>query len=273
MTMRLPRFQVLATATLLVCGQAIIAPAFANAGEDSNTTVVRKMGDILVVTASTGKANDITIRRQGTVLVVHDDGDTVAAVAPCVPRPRNTAECPLPVDSIEVDSKDGDDRIVISPNVDAPSTLRAGEGDDRVFGGPRADRLIGDDVAEAGVAQTPGNDTLSGGPGNDTISGLGGNDTISGGPGNDTLNGDSGNDTLNGEAGNDTLNSGSGNDTASGGTGNDTLIGDSGVDTLNGNEGSDSLYAADGTRDFVDGGLSIDSCVVDNGLDIVLNCP
>jgi Ca2+-binding RTX toxin-like protein len=254
--------------------------AFADAGPGgrlSDSTVVQKINDVLMVTAAPGVRNDITIRRQANVILVFDGGDTVEPRDPCRRGPRGSAECPLPVRSVQVIAGDRDDRVTVIPNVDAPAIIRGGDGDDVAFGGPRADVLIGDDLeAEGGpgVAQTAGNDTLFGGPGNDTISGLGGNDTISGGPGNDTLNGDRGRDTLNGEAGNDTLNGGTGNDTLNGGTGNDTATGGAGNDTLNGNQGPDTLNAVDGSRDFVDGGAAIDTCNVDgSGLDLVANCP
>jgi Ca2+-binding RTX toxin-like protein len=256
------------------------ATAFADAGPGgrlSDSTVVQKVNEVLVVTAAPGVANDMTIRRQGNVILVFDGGDTVDPVAPCRPGPRNSAECPLPVTSVQVTAGDEDDKATVSQNVDAPAIIRGGDGDDVAFGGPRRDVLIGDeggDEGEPGIAQTAGNDTLFGGPGNDTISGLGGNDTISGGPGNDSLNGDSGNDTLNGEPGNETLNGGTGADTLNGGTGNDTAAGGAGNDTLNGNEGIDTIDAIDGYRDFVDGGAPNpgDNCNTE-GLDLVANCP
>jgi Ca2+-binding RTX toxin-like protein len=229
----------------------------AGSGRLAGTTVVEKVGDTLAVTADDGVANDITIRRQGGVVIVSDAGDTVSAVAPCETRSDTSAACPLPVAAVLVNGKDADDDITVSPNVDAQATLYGGDGRDQLNGGPRADRLLGDDPGTAGKASAgPGNDTINGGPGNDTISGLGGNDTINGNAGNDTLNGDEGNDTLNGGTGNDTLNGGSGNDTHIGDQGNDTL---NAVDNVIGN-------------DSLDGGLGVDSCNRDTG-DPTVNCP
>ncbi|MEV7004499.1 calcium-binding protein [Streptomyces sp. NPDC093982] len=223
----------------------------------ADATVVEKVGETLIVTADEGVANDITIRRRGDVVVVTDAADRIAAVAPCRLTSTQTAECPLPITAIRVDAKDADDDVTISPNLEATGMVVGGAGDDRLNGGPRADRLIGDDPASAGLrAATPGNDTINGGPGNDTISGLAGNDTLNGSAGNDTLNGDDGNDTLNGDQGNDTLTGGQGNDTHNGGEGNDTL------------NAVDSVIA----NDHLDGGLGFDTCNRDTG-DTNLNCP
>jgi Ca2+-binding RTX toxin-like protein len=245
-----------AIAALACAPSAGAAAGAAPGGVLAGTTVVQEVGDTLTVTADEGVANDITIRRQGTVVVVMDEGDIVSAVAPCQLTATHTAECPLPVASIRVNAKDADDDVAISPNLEAAGTVIGGDGDDRLNGGPRADRLVGDDPAATGLRATPGNDTINGGPGNDTISGLGGNDTINGSAGNDTLNGDSGNDTLRGDQGNDTVTGGSGNDTHIGGEGNDTL------------NAVDNVFA----NDSLDGGLSFDTCNRDTG-DTAINCP
>ncbi|WP_329439305.1 hypothetical protein OG906_01875 [Streptomyces sp. NBC_01426] len=222
-----------------------------------STTAVEMSGGTLIVTAGQGVDNDITIRRQGGVVLVSDAAAELRTAAPCKPSSQGGAECPVPT-AVQANGQDGDDAITVSPNLDAPATLYGGSGKDRLNGGPHADRLVGDEPAGilGSGAATPGNDTINGGPGNDTIFGLGGNDTISGGPGNDTLNGNEGNDTLNGNAG------------------NDTLTGESGNDTLNGDEGTDTLDAVDGVsaNDSLDGGLAFDSCARDTG-DTMVNCP
>jgi hypothetical protein len=68
---------------------ASAAPGAAPGGGLAGTTVVQEVGDALVVTADQGVANDITIRRQGNVVVVTDAGDTVA---PCQSTGTHTAE-------------------------------------------------------------------------------------------------------------------------------------------------------------------------------------
>jgi len=238
-----------------VAAASAASPRMTGVAPHAASTEVRKSGGILVVDASPGVANDITVRRQGSVLVVQDAGDVVSAVAPCQTVSAHRAECPPPVNSVQVNARDRDDDVTILPNVDVPSTLYGGAGDDVVVGGPRADHIVGDGEPGMSTEQaTPGNDTIYGGPGNDTIAGLAGNDSIFGGPGNDTLNGDSGNDTLNGEEGNDTLTGGPGND------------------TLNGGPGSDTLNALDGDFDSVDGGTGFDTCTRDS-IDSVINVP
>ncbi|MGP4002772.1 calcium-binding protein [Streptomyces sp. 8N706] len=256
------RINVILAAGALVCASltgasASALPLPAGPGPLADTTVVEMAGGTLHVTAAPGVANQITIRRQGSVVLVSDEGDGVSATAPCEVRSQNTASCPLPT-AVQVKGQDADDDITVSPNLDAPATLYGGDGKDLLNGGPHADRLIGDDPVGASgrTAATPGNDTINGGPGNDTLSGLAGNDTINGNAGNDTLNGDEGNDSLNGNQGNDTLTGGSNND------------------TLNGHEGSDTLNANDGVNanDNLDGGLAVDSCNRDTG-DTAVNCP
>ncbi|MBT2393314.1 hypothetical protein J7E87_28780 [Streptomyces sp. ISL-1] len=256
------RIYAILSAGALLCAalagtSASAAPLTAEPRHLADATVVEMIGGTLLVTADQGVANDITVRRQGSVVLVSDNADEVRAVAPCETRSQNTAACPLPT-AVQVNGQDGDDDITVSPNLDAPATLYGGDGKDQLNGGPRADHLVGDDPA--GVfgltAATPGNDTINGGPGNDAISGLGGNDTINGNAGNDTLNGNEGNDTLNGNPGNDTL---------AGGSGNDTLSGDEGNDTLNATDGVNA-------NDSLDGGLAFDSCNRDIG-DSMVNCP
>ncbi|MFF3767614.1 calcium-binding protein [Streptomyces sp. NPDC001922] len=260
MTVR--RSHVILSAGALLCAAWTCPSASAAAltdgpGRTAGGTVVELTAGTLVVTAGQGVANDITVRRQGGIVLVSDTGDEVRAVAPCEARSQNSVACPLPT-AVLVNGQDADDDITVSPNVDAPATLFGGGGKDLLNGGPHADRLVGDDPAGATgrAAATPGNDTINGGPGNDTISGLAGNDTINGNAGNDTLNGNEDNDTLNGDSG------------------NDTLIGGSGNDSLAGHEGSDTLDTRDGVNanDSLDGGLGFDSCSRDAG-DSMANCP
>lgn len=250
---------ILAVGVLVVVpqvGASAAADAALGGRDGAGTTVVEKVGDSLVVTADEGVANDITVRRRANVAVITDTGDTVAAAAPCRVTSAHTAECPLSISAVRVSAKDANDDVTVSPNLDAAGTVIGGAGDDRLNGGPRADRLVGDDPASLGLLATPGNDTINGGPGNDTISGLGGNDTINGNAGNDTLGGDDGNDTLNGDQGNDTLNGGRGNDTHIGAEGNDTL------------DAVDNVMA----NDSLDGGLGFDTCNRDTA-DTAINCP
>ena len=103
------------------------------------------------------------------------------------------------------------------------------DGDDSLFGLPRADMR------------------LSGGGGNDQLTGDAGEDILSGDDGADVLSGGAGNDELHGGAGNDRLSGGAGDDTLEGGDGNDTLDGGEGADLYDGGAGDDLLLAPDST--------------------------
>lgn len=144
--------------------------------------------------------------------------------------------------------------------------------------GNHADTVIGSN--EANVIRAGG--------GNDKVYGHGGNDRLFGEAGNDTLDGGAGDDFLDGGTGNDTLIGGTGYDTASYETRNTSItysggtvqVGTSEVDTLNsveriigtrfndqfvatrgmdyvGGEGNDSFWSAPGANLF-DGGAGID---------------
>ncbi|WP_189060508.1 calcium-binding protein [Longimycelium tulufanense] len=274
------------TATWLLGGVASASPGTPAAAAPDSGTLVEKKGNAVVVTAATGKENNITVRRQGQHLAISDTGDTLRAVAPCQLRRTGAAICPLPVELVQVDAGDLDDTITLSPNVDIAVDFDGGLGTDRLVGGPRKDRLRGDgrrggldigtQVGSPGndtLIGGPGNDTLDGGAGNDTIYGQAGNDTLIGGAGNDSLDGGSGNDSLYGGTENDSLDGGSGNDSLNGDAGHDSLVGGSGVDTLSGGDGDDTLDGVDNVpgNDSLDGNSGFNFCAADRG-DFVTNC-
>ena len=102
-------------------------------------------------------------------------------------------------------------------------TLRAGAGNDIVYGTRFDDKLYGD----------AGNDTLEGGDGDDYLYGGAGNDTLNGGDGSDCLYGQDGDDHLSAEGENNHLYGGAGNDTLEaigGGAVYNDLRGDAGND-------------------------------------------
>lgn len=108
--------------------------------------------------------------------------------------------------------------------------IRAGSGDDRLFGNAE------DNIIRAGA----GADRVFGFAGNDVLFGYHGRDVLKGGPGNDVLAGNPGNDVLIGEAGGDTIIGGGGNDSLLGGPGGDRFA-------FQANGGKDVV------RDFEDG--------------------
>jgi hypothetical protein len=155
---------------------------------------------------------------------------------------------------IEVDPQAGNDRVV--SNVDVPTTVRAGDGNDFVMTGAADDLILGG----------AGNDNLDGGDGNDNVQGGAGNDTLGGGNGNDVVIGGDGDDVLTGWFGDDRLEGGVGNDTLNGGAGDDTLLGGDATinsgqiirNALNGEAGNDRLFSLS-RNDNLDGGDGYDT--------------
>ncbi|QDQ26991.1 hypothetical protein FNU76_11800 [Chitinimonas arctica] len=118
--------------------------------------------------------------------------------------------------------------------------IRAGAGNDKVFGFSGDDKLYGED----------GDDTVMGGNG---IAGQTGDDSLYGGAGRDNLFGEDGNDVLMGEAGNDYLDGGLGDDLLRGGADQDQLTGAAGNDSLFGEAGDDKYtYQPGQGQDVID---------------------
>ncbi len=90
------------------------------------------------------------------------------------------------IQAIQIVLCDGDDHATIAGNIDTPTTIDGGAGNDHLRGGRGDDLLLGG----------PGNDKLFGGRGHDLLFGGDGNDLLHGGGGRDTLLRSSGNDRL-----------------------------------------------------------------------------
>ncbi|MER2512805.1 MAG: peroxidase family protein, partial [Nitrosomonas ureae] len=115
-----------------------------------------------------------------------------------------------------------------------PNTIRYNGGEHIVMGG------------------TEGNDRLRAGIGDDTVWGDGGNDRIEGGAGNDSLNGGDGNDIITDVFGDDNIKGGDGHDVINGGAGVNLILGGSGHDfIITGNDISE-VFAGPG-NDFIFG--------------------
>jgi hypothetical protein len=137
------------------------------------------------------------------------------------------------VTQIAADAGDGNDRIIIGPDVTVPVQLSGGSGDDELsnFGtGPSTlDGGPGDDLLTASPnAAQPGTagGSLSGGDGNDRIFGSAYNEVIDGGPGDDDITPGGGADQISAGSGDDTVHYrlGDGSDTQMDfGSGADTL--------------------------------------------------
>jgi Ca2+-binding RTX toxin-like protein len=114
---------------------------------------------------------------------------------------------------ILINSFEGSDRILLSPQLAQPATINSGIGDDLILSGK-------------------GSDVINAGAGFDMVFGRDGNDFVFGEAGIDFLYGEGGNDVLIGGAGIDTLSGGKGNDILNGGGDLDILQGDNGDDLL-----------------------------------------
>lgn len=109
--------------------------------------------------------------------------------------------------------------------------MRAGGGDDTLWGRDGYDTLIGEKGDDL-ISGLWGDDVLIGRQGDDTLKGAWLDDVLIGNRGNDWLFGGADFDLLDGGAGRDRLHGGSGDDTLFGGLGRDTLIGADGADTF-----------------------------------------
>jgi Ca2+-binding RTX toxin-like protein len=132
---------------------------------------------------------------------------------------------------------DGDDVVVIGPDIPACYILGGG-GNDTITGGDAAD-------------------TITGSAGKDIIYGGEGDDRLAGGGGHDILVGMNGRDRLYGDAGNDQLKGGGGVDRLYGGEDHDILVGESSADKMYGEGGNDTLVGGNGT-DLLNGGVGLD---------------
>jgi PKD repeat protein len=147
-------------------------------GSDSITTQVIITGagisdDGALQIIGTPDDNHVTVNRQGNDLIlVHADFLPSG-------EPYKTFDADA-VQSIYMVLCDGDDHITVAGNIELPTLIDAGAGDDHVNGGGGPDVLLGGD----------GNDLLNGGSGFDVLIGSDGVDQLIGGPGDDILIGD-----------------------------------------------------------------------------------
>jgi Ca2+-binding RTX toxin-like protein len=151
------------------------------------------------------------------------------------------------VERIYIDSRHGNDYIIIDDLVTANSTILGGQGDDYIETGSGKNLVFGD----------RGHDTIISGLSEDTLDGEEDNDLIRGGGGNDSIFGGSGDDDIEAGDGDDTVEAGANDDRVIGGSGKDILIG--GVSNL------DALQGFVDGSDFIAGDGDDDTIVADNG--------
>jgi Ca2+-binding RTX toxin-like protein len=232
--------------------------------------------------------NSVVIRRDdaGHILVRSSDA-TVGTF--------NNAD----VSKITVSLLGGNDRLEIASNIEKPSTVTGGDGNDSITSGSGQDNIHGN----------VGNDQLRGGNGKDALFGDDGSDFLDGGGQGDDLNGGAGLDSVSyagraaavkvtldnlandGFQGNTTepaegdnvhsdierISGGNGSDnlsgvgapgpvTIEGGNGNDSITGGNFNDNLNGGNGNDLVHGGNG-NDLVTGGAGNDNLNGDDGSD------
>ena len=274
-----------AAAAVVVLPAAVLTAGCAPSGG----TVSVDFQKFLTFTAAAGKANDVTVTRDGSAVLVHDAGDAVRPGDGCTAVDGNTVRCSDPITAIVLRLGDGDDHAVNSTAL--TGKFIGGPGSDRLTGGSVGDAFFGDvgaDTVNGGggddlfdEAQTTADtdaldaDTYIGGAGIDSVTyargttavavdldgvaddgrpGEGDNvgadvETVRGGPGNDTLVGDADGNTIDGNDGVDLLKGGDGGDLLRGGAGGDSIDGEAGNDTLKGDSGFDLLVGGSGTDD------------------------
>ncbi|MGE3313912.1 MAG: calcium-binding protein [Planctomycetaceae bacterium] len=228
--------------------------------EDRQLLTATLANGVLTITG-TENADRIRVKLDGANLTVKE-GSTV-----------NTFTA-AQVTSIVANGLGGDDRIILSKDIQIPATIDGGTGNDFIVGGARNDTLTGG-IGIDRIDGRDGADTINGGDdddwlngqdGDDIINGGLGNDRIRGGEGDDTLKGDAGDDRIRGDRGDDDIDGGADNDLIDGGLGDDDIHGDGGNDKINtgggedeafGDEGDD-LIRGDGEEDNLDGGTGDD---------------
>ncbi|GIE87292.1 calcium-binding protein [Actinoplanes regularis] len=209
----------------------------------ATTGVASVSGTKVVFTAGSNKTNNVVITRSGRTITIDD----VVAVKPgkgCKKVDTSKVRCTTGKTPTRVSVSLGAKNDSVVNKSDLPLSASGGDGNDKLYGGPRADSLTGGD----------GNDQIEAGAGNDHLYGELGADRLHGGAGDDSLDGSYGNDRLYGEAGQDAIDGGPGDDSEYGGAGEDRLhqypipYATSGADLVSGGSGVDFVYYQGRTR-------------------------
>jgi Ca2+-binding RTX toxin-like protein len=235
---------------------------------DCKPGVVRSQG-VLKYDTLPGFNDQVTVFAGDLALMVTNPASTMTAGPGCTLVNSHQARCDVAF-SLSVRTLDGDDTITNATAL--ASLLRAGDGNDRVFGGTGDDTLVG------GF----GSDLLQGGPGSDTVSyseisyRLGVRADLDGAVGDDGSSEDGpagARDTIAADVEN--LEGTGTNDVLIGNTGPNVIDGSGGNDQVQGLGGDDTLTADGGGS--IDGGVGADLCTSDVRLvpiapDKFLNC-
>ncbi|MEV4351924.1 calcium-binding protein [Actinoplanes sp. NPDC049596] len=201
--------------------------------------IVSVSGNRVTYTAAAKRTNQVIVTRSGNTIVVDDTTTAIKAGSGCgaVSGDKTKIRCALKVapGRIVVSLLDGNDSFL--NKTDVAVTVAGGTGNDRIYGGSKADSLQGNDGNDAIWGQG-GADNLVGGNGNDAIAGGDGDDVLDGANGNDRLLGGNGDDIIAGQAGKDSEQGDGGDDTFlqllqyAAGTDADVLVGGAGLDAV-----------------------------------------
>ena len=224
---------------------------------DCQPGIVRS-GGILKYDTLPGVNDQVTVAVSGGFLLVTNPAGTLTAGAGCTLLTAQQARCQAATSTfgISLRSLDGDDSVTNATAI--PSTIRAGDGNDRLTGGSGDDSLsggYGSDVIQGGagvdtasygeVANRIGiRADLDGATGDDgsaedgpagardtiaadveNLSGTGADDVLAGNAGPNVIVGSGGHDQIQGLGGDDQLTA-NGNGTLNGGAGNDSCTSD-----------------------------------------------
>lgn len=149
--------------------------------------------------------------------------------------------------SVEIQTGDGNDQVVIHDNVTTDISINTGDGDDVITVVKSTDayeNTTTDHSAHLEINGDDGNDRIivaTDKTQNTVISGGDGNDLIVGGTGNDQISGGAGDDIIAGGDGNDHIDTGIGTDIASGDSGDDSFQIQTGTKLIDGGNGLDTL--------------------------------
>ena len=240
MKRRLTAIAVAGAAVLAVAGGLIAAALPAAAADAAQVSVGN---GVLTFRGGGSTANDVLLFPHGVGLVLRERGGAGLALdpagrGPCLQQGSREVYCDTRALSLHVELGAGNDRYEDWSGADLPVYLLAGDGNDLIRSGGRADTLYGGD----------GHDDLYGGLGADQIHGGNHDDSLWGMGGNDTLDGQAGTDDLHWDDHDDVLlNSARDRDTMYGGTGNDRITNG---DRNYGGDGDDTFSVQKGFGDF-----------------------
>jgi hypothetical protein len=130
-------------------------------------------GTTATYTADAGERDEVQVKTEaaGVVLFEAGYGDTIAEGANCTEVAANKTKCTAA--AVVADLGEGNDSLAGAEVTDQPLTVRGGPGEDRIYGGRRADDIAGgpgnDNLLAVLEGAPAGGDRIDGGPDDDTL--------------------------------------------------------------------------------------------------------